>query len=668
MTARRRKIFVSSALPYANGSIHMGHLVEYLQSDIWARFQKLRGHLCTYVCAADAHGTPIMIKAREEKIDPEQLVARVSKEQLEDLRAFGVAFDNFHTTHSPENEELVGRMYEALRAAGHIYTRTVEQAFDEAEGMFLPDRFVRGSCPRCGSEDQYGDACEVCGATYTPKDLIRPVSVLSGTAPVWKNSEHYFFRLSEFGDRLRRWMTGASLHQNITSKLAEWFAAGLRDWDISRDAPYFGFLIPGTADKYFYVWLDAPVGYLASFLHLCRRRDDLDFDEYWAAGAKPEAYHFIGKDIVYFHTLFWPAVLEGAGFRLPTSVFAHGFLTINGKKMSKSRGTFINARTYLHNLDPSCLRYYYAAKLGPGMDDIDLNLDDFVARVNADLVGKLVNIASRCAGFINKRFDGRLAGEPDDGDLFEAFARAGAEIADHYEAREYSKAVRLIMGLADEANRYIEQKKPWVLAKDRSRQEEVHRVCSQGLNLFRTLMIYLAPVVPALAERSRTLFREQSWTWESAAEPLAGHPIDAYEPLLVRVEQAQVNKMIEQSKDSGAADSPKHDSPQLSIDEFSRIDLRVARITKAETVEGADKLLKLTLDLGDQARTVFAGIRAAYDPQTLVGRHVIAVANLAPRKMRFGTSEGMVLAAGPGGSDIFLLSADPGAQAGMRVK
>ena len=403
-----RKILVSSALPYANGSIHMGHLVEYLQSDIWARFQKFRGHQCTYVCAADAHGTPIMIKARQENVSPEELVARVAAEQHEDLKAFGVAFDNFHTTHSTENELCVGRIYQGLRDAGDIYTRTIEQAFDEAENMFLPDRFVRGTCPRCNSEDQYGDACEVCGATYSPNDLIDPVSVLSDTPPVWRESEHYFFKLSEYGERLREWIKTANLHQNITSKLEEWFEAGLQDWDISRDAPYFGFLIPGTTDKYFYVWLDAPVGYMASFLHYCNRRDDIDFDEYWDPDSTAELYHFIGKDIVYFHTLFWPAVLGGSGYRQPTSVFAHGFLTINGKKMSKARGTFINARTYLDNLSPNYLRYYYAAKLGPGMDDIDLNLDDFIARVNSDLVGKLVNIASRCAGFISKRFDGRL--------------------------------------------------------------------------------------------------------------------------------------------------------------------------------------------------------------------------------------------------------------------
>jgi methionyl-tRNA synthetase len=646
----------------------MGHLVEYIQSDIWARFQKLRGHQCTYVCAADAHGTPIMIKAREEKVTPEQLVARISKEQLEDLKAFDVAFDNFHSTHSPENEELVGRMYQALRDAGHIYTKTIEQAYDETEKMFLPDRFVRGTCPRCNSEDQYGDACEVCGATYAPNDLIEPVSVLSNTTPVWRASEHYFFRLSAFGDRLRQWISRASLHQNITSKLEEWFEAGLQDWDISRDAPYFGFLIPGTSDKFFYVWLDAPVGYLASFLHLCRQRDDLDFDEYWSSGANTEAYHFIGKDIVYFHTLFWPAVLEGSGLRQPTSVFAHGFLTVNGKKMSKARGTFINARTYVRHLDPSYLRYYYAAKLGPGMDDIDLNLDDFAARVNADLVGKLINIASRCAGFISKNFAGRLADSLDDEALFERFAAAGEQIAEHYEAREYSKAMRVVMGLADEANRYIEQKKPWVLVKDGARQDDVQLVCSQGLNLFRALMVYLAPVLPAQSQKSREMFREGSWSWQSAAKPLLGTGIDGYEPLLVRVEESQISRVIDESRESIKVPDKNEASTEISIDEFSKIDLRIARVVNAEAVDGADKLLQLTLDVGDGKRNVFAGIKAAYEPAALVGRHVVVVANLAPRKMRFGTSEGMVLAAGPGGKDIFLLSPDSGAAPGMRVK
>jgi len=668
MTKQKRNILVSSALPYANGSIHMGHLVEYIQSDIWARFQKLRGHQCTYVCAADAHGTPIMIKARQQGVTPEELVTRVAAEQHEDLKAFGVAFDHFHSTHSDECKQVVYRIYHALNDAGYIYTKVIEQAYDEQENMFLPDRFVRGTCPRCKSEDQYGDACEVCGATYSPNDLIDPISVLSDTTPIWKDSEHYFFRLSEFGDRLRAWMDVADLHPHITSKLEEWFTAGLQDWDISRDAPYFGFRIPGTQDKYFYVWLDAPIGYLASFLYLCAQREDLDFDAYWKPDSPHEVYHFIGKDIVYFHTLFWPAVLEGASFRKPTSVFAHGFLTVNGKKMSKSRGTFINARTYLDNLNPNHLRYYYAAKLGPGMDDIDLNLEDFVARVNSDLVGKLINIASRCAGFISKRFDGRLAAMLEDESLFTEIAGESEIIAEHYEQREYSKAMRIIMASADKANRYIEIKKPWLMIKDESQLDSVQAVCTQGLNLFRTLMIYLTPVLPALALEVQALFREKAWTWEQASAPLLGQDINRYKPLLTRVEASQVEKMVEQSRESVGTPAARTEADTISIDDFMKIDLRVARITQAQAVEGADKLLQLTLDLGDETRNVFAGIKAAYKAEDLIGRQVVAVANLAPRKMRFGISEGMVLASGPGGEDIFLLSVDSGATPGMRIK
>ncbi len=667
MTDAPRKILVTSALPYANGSIHMGHLVEYIQTDIWVRFQKLRGHNCTYVCASDAHGTPIMIKARELGVTPEELTTRVSEEFVRDFAAFGVDFDNYHTTHSPENEALTVEMFEALREAGDIYTKTIEQAYDEKEGMFLPDRFVRGTCPFCKTPDQYGDACENCSKTYTPADLIDPVSVISGTTPVKRESEHYFFRLSEYEDRLRAWMKSATLDKNAVAKLDEWFDAGLQDWDISRDAPYFGFRIPGTEDKYFYVWLDAPVGYPASFRNLCDRRDDLDFDEYWRPGHDTEVYHFIGKDIMYFHTLFWPAVLEGSGFRTPTSVFAHGFLTVNGLKMSKSRGTFINARTYLDNLEPSYLRYYYSAKLGPTIEDIDLNLDDFVARVNADLVGKLVNIASRCAGFIGKRFDGRLSGELADAALFAEFAAASETLAAHYESREYSKAMRLIMALADEANRYIDDKKPWVMIKDEKQLDDVQLVCTQGLNMFRSLMIYLAPVIPAVAEGAKGFLGEREWHWADASTPLLDARINKFTPLLKRIEPEQVQRMVEQSKETHQPE-PAGQDDTISIDDFMKVDLRIARIEKAEPVEGADKLLALTLDLGDSTRNVFAGIKAAYEPESLVGRHVVVVANLAPRKMRFGVSEGMVLAAGPGGEDIFLLSPDDGTEPGMRVK
>ena len=550
MAEKPRKILVTSALPYVNGSPHMGHMVEYIQTDIWVRFQKLRGHICTYVCASDAHGTPIMLKARELGITPEELTTEISKEFVSVFREFGVDMDNYHTTHSPENEALTVEMYEALRATGDIYTKTIEQAYDEKEGMFLPDRFVRGTCPRCKSEDQYGDACEICGATYSPSDLIDAVSVLSGSTPIKRESEHYFFKLSEYEKRLRGWMKTATLDKNVVAKLEEWFEAGLRDWDISRDAPYFGFRIPGTEDKYFYVWLDAPVGYPASFKHLCERRDDLDFDEYWRPGHDTEVYHFIGKDIMYFHTLFWPAVLQGAGFRTPTSVFAHGFLTVNGQKMSKSRGTFIKARTYLDNLNPSYLRYYYAAKLGPTIEDIDLKLDDFTARVNSDLVGKLINIASRCAGFIGKRFDGKLAGALPEPELFAEVAAAAETIAGHCERREYSKAMRLVMSLADSANRYIDDKKPWVMIKNDDQLDEVQAVCTQGLNMFRSLMVYLTPVIPAVADSAREFLGEQEWHWGTAAEPLLGATINKFKPLLTRIEAQQVNDIIEQSKES----------------------------------------------------------------------------------------------------------------------
>ena len=668
MSDKQRKILVTSALPYANGPIHMGHMVEYLQTDIWVRFQKLRGHDCTYVCASDSHGTPIMLKARELGVTPEALTEEISADFIRDFSDFGVEFDNYHSTHSKENEQLVGEIYGRLREANEIYTRTIEQSYDEKEGIFLPDRFVRGTCPRCKSDDQPGDACEVCGTTNTPESLINPVSVLSGTTPVKRESEHYFFKLSEHQDRLRQWMSDATLDKNVVSKLDEWFDAGLNDWDISRDAPYFGFKIPGTEDKYFYVWLDAPVGYMASFKNLCDRSEHLNFDDYWNKDSDAELYHFIGKDIMYFHTLFWPAVLKGAGFRTPTSVFTHGFLTVNGQKMSKSRGTFIKARTYLDNLNPEFLRYYYAAKLGPTIEDIDLNLEDFVARVNSDLVGKLINIASRCAGFISKEFDGRLSGLLPDAALFSEFSDASNQLAEHFERREYSKAIRQVMALADKANRYIDENKPWAMIKDEERRSEVQQVCTQGLNMFRSLMIYLSPVNPGVAKDARQFFNEGNWHWDDASIPLLDVSLPKFKPLLTRVDSDQIQRLVEQSKESTTVVAAESTDDTISIDDFMKVDLRIARIEKAEAVEGADKLLALTLDVGDSKRSVFAGIKAAYDPETLIGRHVVVVANLAPRKMRFGVSEGMVLATGPGGEDIFLLSPDDGAKPGMRVK
>jgi methionyl-tRNA synthetase len=672
MSKRIRNILVTSALPYANGDIHLGHLVEYLQTDIWVRFQKMRGHNCIYVCATDTHGTPIMLSAQKAGLTPEELITRVGARMSEDFSRFQVHFDNFYSTHSDENRELVETIYSRLKNAGHIRSAVISQSYDEQEKMFLPDRYVRGECPRCGAADQYGDSCEVCGATYTPGDLKNPISVLSGSPPSLRESEHFFFRLGNFQDMLKQWVESGRLHESVARKLSEWFEAGLQDWDISRDAPYFGFEIPGAPGKYFYVWLDAPVGYMASFLNLCRKREDLDFDMYWGPDSETELYHFIGKDIIYFHSLFWPAVLTGAGFRTPTSIFAHGFLTVNGQKMSKSRGTFITARTYLDHLDPEYLRYYYASKLGPGIDDIDLNLEDFIARVNSDVVGKLVNIASRCAGFINKRFDGMLAAKLMDPDLFAEFSSASQRIAVAYESREFSRAMREIMALADRANQFIDEHKPWVLAKDPESLQAVQAVCTQGLNMFRILMGYLKPVLPQIAARSEQFLGCREWDWDGLSQPLLGSRIQAFSPLALRVEASAVQSMVENSR--ATLDKTENRPPmdpiadQIDIDAFASVDLRVARITSAEHVEGAEKLLRLTLDLGGETRTVFAGIKAAYEPGSLEGRLTVMVANLKPRKMRFGLSEGMVLAAGPGGKDIFILSPDEGAQPGMRIK
>ncbi len=672
-----REILVTSALPYANGPLHLGHLVEYIQTDIWVRFQRMRGHHCLYVCASDAHGTPIMLKARQDGITPEQLIREVHAGQLEDFAGFHIAFDNYHTTHSPENRALVEEIFHALEAAGHIETRSIRQSYDEQEGMFLPDRFVRGTCPRCGAADQYGDSCEVCGATYRPSELLEPVSVLSGTRPVERESEHLFFRLGDFEDMLKRWMNEGRLHESMRNKLEEWFEAGLQDWDISRDAPYFGFEIPGRPGKYFYVWLDAPIGYIASFRQLCDRRTDLDFDAWWRPGGDKELYHFIGKDIVYFHSLFWPAVLHGSGFRTPTAVFAHGFLTVNGEKMSKSRGTFIRARTWLEHLDPEALRYYYATKLGPGTEDIDLNLQDFVQRVNSDLVGKLVNIASRCAGFIHRVADGRLAAMLPEPALHREMAAAGPAIAECFEQRRYGQAVRQVMALADRANQYIDREKPWQMAREPGREAEVQAVCTQGLNAFRSLVTWLKPVLPRLAEAAEQFLQCPPLAWDDAGTPLLDHRIGPFEPLMQRVDPAAVQGLLEASRDSlekkavpaaaGVVRAKAEELPaEIGIEEFMKVDLRVARILEADYVDGADKLLKLVLDVGNGRRQVFSGIRSAYRAEDLPGRLTVVVANLKPRQMRFGLSEGMVLAAA-GGDGIFLVAPDSGAEPGMRV-
>ncbi len=671
---KRRSILVTAALPYANGLAHMGHLVEYIQTDIWVRFQRLIGNRCIFICASDAHGTPIMIRARQDGIDPEAIVRHYHDRYVEDFAGFHIRFDNFHTTHSGENRELVEQIYERLKDGGHLESRTIRQAYDEVENMFLPDRFVRGTCPRCGAEDQYGDSCESCGATYSPSELVEPVSILSGTRPVERESEHLFFRLSDCEQTLKAWVGSGALQESVVKKLDEWFEAGLQDWDITRDAPYFGFPIPDMPDKYFYVWLDAPVGYMASLKNLAGRDSSIDFDEFWRPDSESELYHFIGKDIVYFHSLFWPAVLESAGYRLPTAVFVHGFLTVNGEKMSKSRGTFITARTYLDHLDPEYLRYYYAAKLGSGVEDIDLNLEDFVQKVNSDLVGKVVNIASRCAGFITRLSGGKLAESLAEPSLHELALSTADAVAEAYENRNFSKAMRQIMAFADHANQYIDRHKPWAMAKEEGREAEIQAVCTQGLNAFRSLVIMLKPVMPALAAASESFLGEQDLAWSDLHRPLLGSTIDKFRPLMKRIDPKSISAMLEASKESLAsqpgsegAGQPAQQSEEISIDEFRRVDLRVARVLQAEPVEGADKLIRLSLDLGDGRRQVLAGIRTAYQPEELVDRLVVVVANLAPRTMKFGVSEGMILAAGPGGKDIFVVSPDSGAEPGMRV-
>ncbi len=661
-----RRILVTSALPYANGPIHLGHLVEYIQTDIWVRFQRLRGHDCTYVCADDAHGTPIMLLAQKEGIPPEQLIETVGAQHRRDFADFLIGFDHYHSTHSDENRELSCRIYRALADAGHIRRKTIAQYYDPEAGLFLSDRYLRGICPRCHAEDQYGDACEKCGATYDSTELGQPRSTLSEATPVLKETEHLFFQLGDFDGFLREWAGHGSVQPEIRNKLDEWFEAGLRDWDISRDAPYFGFEIPDAPDQYFYVWLDAPIGYMASHLHYCQQHG-LAFDDYWKLGSKVELYHFIGKDIAYFHTLFWPALLHGAGYRTPDAVWCHGFLTVNGQKMSKSTGTFIEARTYLDHLDPEYLRYYFAAKLSPDISDLNLNLDDFVARVNSDLVGKVVNIASRCAGFIERLFDGRLAPRLPDPDLFRRFAEAAEPLAEHYEARRYSHAMRDIMALADAANQYVTEQKPWEAARIEATRTKAWEACTQGLNLFRTLIAYLKPVLPSLAAKSEAFLNCAALDWEAPSTPLLDCPIRPFEPLATRIDPKYVDAMVEATR-AAPASAPVPECPApASMEDFSKLDLRVARVVEARLVEGADRLLALTLDVGDRQCQVFAGIRAAYDPERLQGRLVVMVANLEPRKMRFGLSEGMVLAAGNGGADVRLLTVDEGGRPGQKV-
>ena len=667
----RRRILVTSALPYANGAIHLGHMLEHVQTDIFVRFQRLQGHECIYVCADDVHGTAVMLNAQAAGQTPLDYAAEITKAHIRDFQAFQISHDCYDTTHSDDNAQLSAEIYSRLLASGNIEKAAVEQLFDTEKGLFLADRFVVGGCPACKTPDQYGDNCDACGATYAATDLIDPRSKLSGSKPELRTSEHIFFALSKHTEFLKSWTQSGALHPAVTNKLAEWLDTGLQNWDISRDAPYFGFEIPGEPGKYFYVWLDAPIGYISSFKRYCASHN-LDYEDYWRADSDCEVHHFIGKDIVNFHALFWPALLSAADFRTPTKVTVHGFLTINGEKMSKSKGTFINARTYLDQLSPEYLRYYFAAKLNPSVADLDLNLEDFVQKVNADLVGKVANIASRCAGFINKQFGGVIdasTGTP----LIEQFQSAAHEIAALYEAREFSKAMRVIMGLADLANQFIAEEQPWQLIKNSETRDRAAAVCADGLNLFRLLALYLKPVLPGLAERAEAFLAIEPLTWADHKTQLEGHTIAAFQPLIQRIELAQVQAMIEiepaQSKPSQKAEVTGETSKESPIDiaTFAQVDLRVARIIAAEAVDGADKLLALTLDVGDHQRNVFSGIKSAYRPEELVGKLTVLVANLAPRKMKFGLSEGMVLAAGPGGSDIFLISPDSGATPGMKV-
>jgi len=673
-----RRILVTSALPNANGPIHLGHMLEHIQTDIWVRFQRMRGNQVIYVCADDTHGTATMIRAEEEGVSAGALIERMRQDHLRDFNGFSVEYDNYYSTHSDENRYFSELIFERLQARGLIFTEKVEQLYDPEKQLFLADRFVVGECPKCGADGQYGDNCEACSATYNATELKNPRSVYTGTEPQLRASEHYFFDLARYTEFLKQWTRSGTVQREVANKLSEWLEAGLKPWDISRDAPYFGFLIPGTQDKYFYVWMDAPIGYMASFKNFCDASNSIVFDDFWLADSENEVHHFIGKDIINFHALFWPAVLDGADFRTPTRIHTHGFITVNGTKMSKSRGTFITAEDYLRFLSPEYLRYFYAAKLNGSADDIDINLEDFVQRVNSDLVGKVINIASRCAGFIHKQFDGKLAAQIHDEPLWQKFVEQADVIADLYEKDDTSKAVREITGLADLANQYIALHEPWNLNKDPDKQELVGLVCSQAINMFRALVVYLKPILPEVAAKAEAFLQVEPLGWEDIHRPLLDHEIAKFKAMLTRMEMKTIDKLVTASAqpvatetadgDASADDAPAAEDDYINIDDFAKVQLKVAKIVAADHVEGADKLLQLTLDVGDHQRQVFSGIKDAYQPQDLVGRLTVVVANLAPRKMRFGVSEGMVLAAGPGGSDIFLLAPDSGAVPGMDVR
>ncbi|MDO4776663.1 MAG: methionine--tRNA ligase [Cardiobacteriaceae bacterium] len=668
-----RRILVTSALPYANGDIHLGHLVEYIQTDIWVRFQRMRGHECHYICADDAHGTPIMLRAEKEGITPQTLIDRMREAHMRDFQGFLVDHHQYHSTHSEENRHYTGEIFQALDGKRHILRKTISQLFDPEKNIFLPDRFVKGTCPKCQAKDQYGDNCEVCGTTYAPTDLLQPYSALSGATPVLRESEHFFFDLPAFAGFLQGWLATADIQESMRNKLGEWFEAGLQPWDISRDAPYWGFEIPGAADKYFYVWVDAPVGYMAAFQALCDRKG-LAFNDFWGEGSPTELYHFIGKDIAYFHMLFWPAMLEGAGYRKPTGVFCHGFLTVNGEKMSKSRGTFIKAATYLKHLRPEYLRYYFASKLSARVEDIDLNLEDFRQKVNSDLVGKLVNLASRCAPFLAKHFGGKLAADMDR-TLFNAFAEKSEDIAGYYEKREYGHALRDIMKLADMANEYIDAEKPWVKVKDEATRAAVQGIATVGLNAFRQLIVYLKPVLPQVALDAEQFLDIAPLAWADAQAPLLGHTIAAFKPMMQRVEEGQIAAVLADSKEDLQEEAqlgkkeknPVETDNWIGIDDFAKLDLRIAKVLACSHIDGSDKLLAFRLDVGELGeREVFSGIKAWYQPEDLVGRMVVYVANLAPRKMRFGTSTGMILSAS-GEDGLQLLAPGDAVKPGMKI-
>lgn len=673
-----RKILVTTALPYANGPMHLGHILEQVQTDIWVRYQRMRDHQVHFMCAADAHGTPIMLSAQKQGMTPQALVEKMAQKQQQDFSGFYISHDHYHNTHSPENKKFVYEIYLKLRERGYIYKETINQLFDPQANMFLPDRFVKGTCPRCKATEQYGDNCDICGATYTPTDLIEPTSVISGATPELRDCEHYFFDLPKLEKAVKNWLETDAVQPEVRNKVQEWFKSGLKSWDISRDSPYFGFEIPDTPGKYLYVWLDAPIGYISTFYHYCQQNPHLDFDAFWQEANQTEVHHFIGKDIINFHCLFWPAMLSAVSYRLPTKITAHGYITLNGQKMSKSKGVFITAAQYLKHLDPEYLRYYFAAKLKNSIDDLDFSETDFIQRVNTDVINKIVNLASRNAGFIQKQFHGELSDLVACPALYKEFVDSGDYIAQAFEKREYASAIREIIRLADLANQYVDKHAPWVLAKEKELDLELQQVCSMGLNLFKVIMTYLKPVMPNLVQRCEQ-FMNQTFTWENRCTPLTHHHINTFKTLMPRIDPKKVASLLTEPKEQETTISEQTTMPQqaepviepiattIDFDTFAKVDLRVAKILDAQAVPEAKKLIKLQLDIGIEQRQVFAGIKAAYEPQDLIGKMIVVVANLTPRKMRFGLSQGMILAAGPGGQDIWILETNENTKPGMRV-